>query len=99
MISHSDLLCPVVFGFSVKELVGSASGLRQSSQHVSIGCWAEKTKHAALIYLSFYGLIIIVNVSECVGSFRPEAAGEQAAVLSVVSEQLQSELCVLDVTV
>lgn len=31
--------------------------------------------------------------------FRPEAACEEAAVLSVVSEQLQGELCVLDVAV
>ena len=42
--SESHLLCPVVFGFCVEELEGSAPCLSQGSEHVPIGCRAEMTE-------------------------------------------------------
>lgn len=47
--SEPHLFCPVVFSFCVEEFKGSTPCLRQRSQHVPIGCWAEMTKTVNII--------------------------------------------------
>lgn len=86
-----------MFSFCVKEFEGSAPGLGQRPQHVAIGGRTERTKDKGSRERS----------GVCPGGFgedrtdlrTPEAAGEEAAVLHAVPEQLQGQLGVLDVTV
>lgn len=46
----AHLLCPVVFGFCVEELIGSAPCLSQGPQHVSVGHRAKIIRHINILY-------------------------------------------------
>lgn len=46
----AHLLCPVVFGFCVEELIGSAPRLSQGSQHVLVGHRAKIIRHIDILY-------------------------------------------------
>lgn len=49
--TSAHLLCPVVFGFCVEELIGSAPCLSQGSQHVLVGRRAKIIRHILYAYL------------------------------------------------
>lgn len=83
-----------MFRFSVEEFEGSAPGLGQRPQHVAIGCRTERTNTKGSQEPGERRRDE-VRKDPC----RPEAAGEEAAVLHAVPEQLQGQLRVLDVTV
>lgn len=90
-----------MFSFCVKEFEGSAPGLGQRPQHVAVGGRTERTKDKGSRERSKTSLC---TAALCFGEDRtepctPEAAGEEAAVLHAVPEQLQGQLGVLDVTV
>lgn len=88
----AHLFSPGVFGFGVKELIGSAPRLGQGPQHVTVGCRTDGTRTNDQTSAR---TAVLVGGNPC----RPEAAGEEAGVRRAGPEQLQGQLRVLDVTV
>lgn len=92
-----------MFSFYIEEFKGSAPCLGQGSQHVPIGCLAEVAKRQKQLqayvdkFNIYKGVLSLMHreissILRPMELFRPEAAGEEAAVLSIVPEQAQCEL-------